>query len=327
LLALLALSSPLVRADVNQTETERLLQEALERYEIGGSRIVYQGLKVVLIFPVNDLNEDGSIEITTFSDNQCSVNIDGNDFLMPNITYDDNLDPDGLKNREITIVYTIDPILIQLSDVWIQTENDQFFMKFCVAFGLKLDSAPATAVISTLETVISLQVDLVGDFGESVNVGPNDQNEEEAEQIYYVEGFLCDEKTNQPLMSASPRSQGSMVRVCVKPRDDALVDGVYMRRVDSFTFTRDDLLGGGISQEAVRDGRTANDALTQLECPRGVDLCYFDTLLRSDFYFGPGTVNGFGEAWLQVSSKRKLCYFHDDVLADKSATCFLTLVW
>jgi hypothetical protein len=315
-MVLLVLSSPLVRADL-QTEWGRLLQEALDRYEIGESRIIFAGKSVTLIFPVSDMNEDGSVEIATYSDDQCSVNIEGNDYLMPEIRYDTNPNPDGSKNREITIHYTISPELIQLSDLWLQTDDDTFYIQFCISFSLKLN--PDAAPIANIETIVKLQVDLVGDFGESVNVKPNNQTEEEAEQIYYVEGFLCD-ITNQQVVYTVPRNQGSMVRVCVKPTDDALTDGVYMRRVDSFTFQRDSLVGGRIVQQAVRDGKTANDALTQLFCTRGWDLCYFDTLLRSDFYFGPGTVSGFGEAWLQVSSKRKLCYFRGDVLVDKSAT-------
>jgi hypothetical protein len=315
-IALLALSSPLVRADL-QSEWGRLLQEALDRYEIGESRIIFAGKSVTLIFPVNDMNEDGSVEITTYSDNQCSVNIRDNDYLMPEITYDANPNPDGSKNREITIHYTIVPELIQLSDVWLQDGDDTFFIQFCISFALKLN--PFSAPIANIETLVRLQVDLVGDFGESVNVKPNDQTEEEAEQIYYVEGFLCD-MDNQQVTYTVPRNQGSMVRVCVKPMDDALQDGLYMRRVDSFTFQRDSLVAGRISQQAVKDGKTANDALTQLFCTRGWELCYFDTLLRSDFYSGPGTVSGFGEAWLQVSSKRKISYFRGDVLDDKSAT-------
>jgi hypothetical protein len=57
--------------------------------------------------------------------------------------------------------------------------------------------------------------------------------------------------------------------------------------------------GSLIFQEAVRDGATANEVTTELFCDPGSEVCYFDTLLRSDFFFGRGEVYGFGEAWLQ----------------------------
>ena len=97
-----------------------------------------------------------------------------------------------------------------------------------------------------------------------------------------------------------PLTQGDNVRVCVVPEEVALLDGVLLRRIDSFTYMRQSPTDGNtILQEAVRDGATANDVTTELFCERGSELCYFDTVLRSDFFFGRGEVYGFGEAWLQ----------------------------
>jgi hypothetical protein len=283
---------------------DRILQEILTRYQIGESRMHFQGTIVNLIFPVSDLVPDGSISITTYSDTDCTVDITGNDFLVSNVTYDDNPAPDGSKNRDVNIMYIIEPTGIQQSDVWTQDENSQFFMNFCIGINLHTGDANTTNAMTSLETVVLLQVDLLGDFGSEFVVGPNDANEEQVEQIYYVEGFLCNE-SNEEIIYLEPRFQGSILRVCVKPTDTALADGVYMRRVDSFTFQRDNPIDGTkVSQVAVRDGGTANKELTQLYCPRGVELCYFDTLLKSDFYFSAGAIHGFGEAWLQVSFKK-----------------------
>lgn len=132
---------------------------------------------------------------------------------------------------------------------------------------------------------------------------PNDPSIESARQVYYADGFLCDENLERTTYT-EPRVQGSDIRVCVVPRGDALVDGVYMRRIDTFTFQKDSPAGDDtkVTQAAVRDGKSANDALTELNCERGWELCYFDTQLTADFYRNAGIVFGYGEAWLQYGS-------------------------
>jgi hypothetical protein len=272
------------------------------RYEIGDSRIIFGGTTVRLIFPVSSLVPNNTIEIFTYSDLDCTTDISDNDFLVPEITYDTNPTPDEFTNREVTIDYTIEPTLIQASDVWHQDEDDQFFMKFCMGFGLMSGdvSDPDSVTLASIDTGVILEVKLMGDFAGVVSVSPGDRLDESAEQAYFVEGFLCDQN-NEKLVYDEPMTQGRTLRVCVKPRDDALADGVFMRRIESFTFQRADSVGGLLSQTAVREGESANAGLTQLVCERGWELCYFDTLLNADFYFGAGTVSGFGEAWLQVS--------------------------
>ena len=53
----------------------------------------------------------------------------------------------------------------------------------------------------------------------------------------------------------------------------------------------------------MRDGKSANDELTELTCPRGSTICSFETLLKADFYYKEGMILGYGEAWLQVRSR------------------------
>jgi hypothetical protein len=84
-----------------------------------------------------------------------------------------------------------------------------------------------------------------------------------------------------------------------------------MRRIDSFTFYRDKPDGEQINQEIIRDATPIDDTITQLECQKGTELCWFETVLKSDFFYAPGMIQGFGEAWLQfgrspVRRKRQL---------------------
>jgi hypothetical protein len=150
------------------TPSTRFLQ-VMERFQIGESRIVFTGDVIQLIFPLSDLVPDGSVSTTLFSDRDCSVDILGNDYLVPTIIYDENPNPDGTKNREVTVRYDVDPIKIQETAVWVQDEDNQFFMSFCMGFHLHdggLDTKPS----ASLDTLVRLQVDLIGDFGAEIPV-------------------------------------------------------------------------------------------------------------------------------------------------------------
>jgi hypothetical protein len=154
----------------NDNHVQRTLQAALDRWAIGSSRITFAGTVIELIFPLSDEVPDGSVSATTFSDSNCSVNITGNNYIVPSIIYDDNPSPDGTKNRKVTVRYDVDATAIQTTDVWIQDVDDQFFMNFCMSLSLHEGDADTSNTMSTIETVVRLQVDLVGGFGVEVDV-------------------------------------------------------------------------------------------------------------------------------------------------------------
>ena len=287
-----------------QQQEQRSLQlgtGVLERYQVGQSKIDFTGVYIELIYPVSDMVPDNSIEVVTFSDTGCSVDITGNNYLKPEITYDDNPNPTGEKNRFVTVVYTIDPKEIQDEAVWIEKADSTVFLSFCSAIKLYNGdiSDPNAAAMATLDTNIYLQVNFEGGFDGGVAGGSCRQTYENAQELYLVEGFICDE-SNEPLESERPMVQGEIVRVCVRPTSESLADGIYMRRVDSFTFYREKDDGTQITQTALTDGVSANSELTSLTCDRGSEICSFTTLLKSDFYFRAGIIFGYGEAWLQV---------------------------
>jgi hypothetical protein len=143
---------------------QRLLQ-VLGRYDIGESVISYSGTVIQLKFPLSDQVPDGSVSATTYSDSDCTVNITGNDFLVPSIVYDKNPNPDGTKNREVTVRYDIDAQAIQKSAVWVQDDKSQFFINFCMSIDLHSGDAETTGVSQSQETVVRLKVDFIGGFG------------------------------------------------------------------------------------------------------------------------------------------------------------------
>jgi hypothetical protein len=290
------------------------LDESWGKWQIGEPNLKYFGTRITMTYTVNALIPEESVGVILYSDSggcaPSSKISDGDYGMVPNLIFADigqnatgqNTTTVGQNAREVTIDFTIDPAKVQKSPFWDEQGDDQFFISYCVGLALYLGNAaePGSTLVAELDTSVNIQVDLKGDFGVEFDVAPADINEEAAQQIYYVEGFICDEN-NKELVASIPGSQGSKLRVCVKPTDKALADGVYMRAITAFTFIRSDLPEGmdPITQVAVRNAKS--NGLTELTCLAGSELCHFETILRADFYAIPGSVRGFGEAWLQVS--------------------------
>jgi hypothetical protein len=95
----------------------------------------------------------------------------------------------------------------------------------------------------------------------------------------------------------SIRNQGAEIRVCVRPDEDARADGIYMRAIDSFTWTRDSPVA--ITQAAVENRVEAANTLTSLYCAPGELVCHFVSILFASFYATPGAVAGSGIASMQ----------------------------
>jgi hypothetical protein len=194
-----------------------------DRYNIGESVIKYSGVEVKMTFPVNDLVPDNTIEIYTYSDQDCSVDITGNDYLVPTTTYDDNPDPTGEKNRDIEVVYVFDPQKIQDKDVWVERANgNEVYLSFCMTIGLMdkpVDEEGARAM-ARLDTLVFIQVEFEGGFGDEIAIGPGDRLDENAQEIYLVDGYWCD-NNNTRITVLFPLLQGQSARVCVEPRPRA----------------------------------------------------------------------------------------------------------
>jgi hypothetical protein len=114
---------------------------------------------------------------------------------------------------------------------------------------------------------------------------------------YKIEIFECD--TNLEELSTENRQrkiQGSSYRICFRPNQKALDDGIGIERIDYFNW---ELFHsrGVTEQKAVTDGN-GDDILTVLTCKDDGNLCYLDSMLISDFYVDAGSVLGYGEATL-----------------------------
>merc|ERR1712086_1177156 len=84
---------------------------------------------------------------------------------------------------------------------------------------------------------------------------------------------------------------------------DGIADGIKMRSVDSFEWTR-----GATTQAAVESGVAAGNLLTTFDetaCTSG-DYCQFSSILFAAFYATEGQVSGNGVASMQFGTARRL---------------------
>ena len=181
-------------------------------------------------------------------------------------------------------------------------------IRFCVRFELHTPANLVTPVeVNFLETLVTLSVDLSDGFEiGSIAVEPKDRLVRTANQVYRVRGYQCG--VNQIALSLAEteetRVQGSVIKVCVTPDDDALNDGIHMRSIDSFSFVRDI----SVVQVAVVDKAEAPNLLTTYDnagCV-GTLVCHFSTILFANFYTSVGRVDGTGIASMQFGSNRRL---------------------
>ena len=191
-------------------------------------------------------------------------------------------------------------------------------VRFCARFGLWTNNLPGVTTpveVNFIETLITLVVDLTDGFEiGAIDVEAKDRLIRTANQAYEVRGYECSLTSELPLTQEEqdrPRNQGEIIHVCVTPEDEATQDGIFMRSIDDFAFTRTD----GTRQVAIQDGAEAGNLLTSYNAATctGAQFCRFSTILFAQFYATPGAVGGEGVASMQfggaagtVSGRRAL---------------------
>lgn len=286
----------------------RELATLAEKWNITGPvNFTYDRLEFSLTYEVSDFILDGMIAEQAY-DEDCAEGgkIVGNGSLVTEVIPDTSViagNGDGV--REIQVNVTIDPTLIAQSPLYSEESIDNQMIatvRFCHRFMLyTLSETPIE--VNFRETLVTLTIDLTDGFAiGALNVRDKDKLIQTANQAYEVEGYQCD-YSNEPLSEldlALSRNQGSIIRVCVRPNDEARNNGIFMRSIDSFVFERN--YGGSIgmvSQVAIENKEPADNLLTILYCEPGDRICVFETILMATFFRLPGSVEGSGLASMQ----------------------------
>ena len=121
--------------------------------------------------------------------------------------------------------------------------------------------------------------------------------------MYRAEAYHCDARNVEiPSKLVTQKTIfDNSIRICVRPDEVARGFGMTISSIDSWNFTRDELL---LFQPAILpQGLESEDGNTILMCVAGSPTCAFRTKLHPDFYQTEGTVKGIGLVWLQYPGR------------------------
>jgi hypothetical protein len=280
------------------------------RYYVGTPDFRQERLDLFLRYPVSDFVPYRNLDWTIFDGVGCA---DSNEistyqeYLSIDMIYapeSESPEGDGTAFRNVTLSFTFNPDTIRASEI-IHEQDLETYLEFCVRLGANTADRinPGAVEVFYAETFVRLKILQNGDFDveESVTIRPERIGEQRERQDYFLIGFLCN-ATNHEIVDPEPIYQGQIHRVCVTPTADALKAGVYMRAIDSFSWTRQDIYQPAILPPA------KPAALTEVECEPGMEICAFETLFKAAFFYKLGRIDGMGIGWLQV---RVLEYEHE----------------
>jgi hypothetical protein len=301
-----------------QEDNRALIATLAEKWSISDAIFSYNGLEFTFDYDVSNFIDVGQAYYEVY-DSGCKEG--GNpaltagmgftltdlvDVAPVSVTGDDVLfDPAG-KTSRVPVGIDVNTIVANTA-VYNETGTGTDLgatIEFCVRFGLfTLGDTPIE--VNFLESLVTLTVDLAGGFTiDDVNVAAKERLISTASQTYNVEGYMCvpgsDAEVADPTAALS---QGSLITVCIRPNADGLLDGIKMRTLDAFVWTR-----GATIQAAVDSGVAADNLLTtfdEITCSGG-DYCQFSSILFAAFYSTAGQVSGSGVASMQFGTARSL---------------------
>jgi hypothetical protein len=271
-------------------DTPRYLQSSgvtPDLWEIPEPDINFNKYRLMIDYTVRDSIENSAVTINIFRDNRCTRDVTFNEYLPFRIIYDDTPQGDGTGTRNVRIGISIDPREIKDSRV-ISYVGSRAIVSFCLRFNL-YDLRRKDIIQNSLDTILNVGVVLTDNVGIVELVG-------DQVPFYGIDTYRCN-STNGAVESLEPISQGQIFRFCMMPNNWTLYDGIYIRSVDSFTWS---LAGGDLTQTAITNGQRIGDGgLTTIDCDEGSKICVLQSRFMNGFFTGPGVLQGIGSVVLQ----------------------------
>ena len=149
--------------------------------------------------------------------------------------------------------------------------------------------------VNFIESIITIKYMLKADIDLSkFKVAPKTKDTSAGSKTTYgVIASLC--STSTPTFN-----QGSLVCVEVYPDVASAKDGIVMKSIESFTWTR-----GKTTQKAINGGVESGNKLTSLDCTPNSPTCSFESVLFANFYKSSGNVFGNGSATMMFQTGRR----------------------
>jgi hypothetical protein len=266
-------------------------------------QVTYSGLQFEILFTVSDFIEAQShVRYELYESEVCGKSEkdlipDNASYITTEVIEDSTTVGGGFNSRVMTVSSKLDPQTIRESKAYVEQDDSNAAITFCVRFSLWSGppSDPAATSVNHVDATVSLTVDLTDEFSiEGQTLEAKDQEVKTTDDEFFVDAFLCHED-GERIKDLLPFVQGEPLRICVQPTPQALEVGFRMRGIDKFTFEQ-----GYTTQEAIINQEEAANGLTEIWCEPGVVQCMFESLLFA-FFFQSDTssVYGYGLATLQ----------------------------
>ena len=295
--------------DGTSSPADRNLAATLaEKWNITNPTFDYNSLSFDLDYGVSDWITQGMVSYGIYDENckEGEYSLMNSNVLTSSLSTISNTRGDGTGTRVQELTVSVNPATIT-SDTNIYEEavigGQQFaIVTFCIRLNLST-GGDSPIEVNFLETLVTLNVDLTDGFEiGTVAVAPKEKLVKTANQAYEVEGYLCDRSYDElnDAGKQTTRNQGAVIRVCVRPTLEGRNDGIYMREIQSFEFTRTyPDSRPDVRQIAIENSAAASNGLTDLFCERGWEVCMFESILFAAFYRDSGSVDGSGIASMQ----------------------------
>lgn len=259
----------------------------------------YQSMSFALCYGVSNMIEADMAQYQVFA-GDCETPLDDPDSLRitDSLTGDDLGTGDGDREHGLKIAVGTDNI--QQSNIYLNEADGNGKIEFCIRNQLFITAL--NKEVNYLETIVTLTVKLRDCFSiDSIAVAPNEKDQQQATDKYELEGYLCADDDEELDTENQSYSQGDVIRVCVRPDAEARPNNLYMRSIDSLTFT---LQGDtSVTQPAVvGPNEASNLGLSTVECNSGDQICAVNTILFARFFASQDKVNANGNAVLQFGT-------------------------
>jgi len=297
---------------LERERNERELATLQEKWFLTDDGVDFGGLEFTLNYLTSDFVINSMMDATVYS-----IDCKEGGVIVPSSDMSVNLVPDnappgtGENQRNVYIDLKLTPNKLIDSVAYNEVTDETgttATIQFCMRFGL-FTNGDTPIEVNFLETIITLSIDLTSNFSiNSVDVASKEKIVQSAEAVYKVEGFQCNDSNERlsEIEVSVARNQGSVIRLCVQPDQEARDQNIVMKSINSFVFNRDYGTPIGIvTQSAVEDGEAATNFLTELDCTEGSLVCVFETVLFASMFMAPGAVTGSGEASMQFGTARR----------------------
>ncbi|OEU06626.1 hypothetical protein FRACYDRAFT_254177 [Fragilariopsis cylindrus CCMP1102] len=287
-----------------------------------------------LTYEVNDMIEDTMFTTTFWATTDCSSGESplseeglGYRFITTN---DGALSGDGSNVRSFHVVFEItdeisvrdNPDLYTIDDNDNDNENENengnnnnSRIVVCVRSSLNTMNGKE---VNYVESIIQFRYVYENGFSVANDITVTARDNDAADTVIDDERSIVDayDCTDDPIGNTKNikgegkgKGQGTLLRLCVQPKPNALISGFRMKAIENYRYetkvVNEEGSGGGEEEEeqqqlvqyAVEDRvQTEKNDLTRLTCIRGQGQCVIETLLNAAFYsqqrevYGKGTV-------------------------------------